>query len=153
MPRRIWNMLLRLVRSLFASAPDPRESEKAARHGHGDLLARITDARGRVQTIQSQLEHALASSRREAASLLEEARRLVEIGREDATRIVLHRRQAALERIQALEGQLARVTMEDQALAGVGDRLESAIAVRSVNSISLPFGTMQPLCVRRSRKR
>ena len=131
MLRRIWNMLLRLVRSLFASAPDPRESEKAARHGHVDLLARITDARGRVQAIQSQLEHALASSRREVGSLLDEACRLVEIGREDAARLVLHRRQATLERIQSLEGQLARVTLEDQALAGVGDRLEGAIAVRS----------------------
>ena len=133
MLRRIWNMLLRLVKSLFASAPDPRESEKAARHGHEDLLARITDARGRVQAIQSQLEHALASSRREVGSLLDEARRLVEIGHEDTARLVLHRRQAALERIQALEGQLARVTLEDQALAGVGDRLESAIAVRSAH--------------------
>ena len=133
MLRRILNMLLRLVKSLFASAPDPRESEKAARHGHEDLLARITDARGRVQTIQLQLEHALASSRQEVASLLNEARRLVEIGREDAARLVLHRRQAALERIQSLEGQLARVTLEDQALAGVGERLESAIAVRSTH--------------------
>ena len=55
------------------------------------------------------------------------------IGREDAARLVLHRRQAALERIHSLEGQLARVTLEDQALAGVGDRLESAIAVRSAH--------------------
>ena len=131
MLRRIWNMLVRLVRSLFASAPDPRESEKAARRGHEDLLARVTDARGRVQTIQEQLEHAVASSRGEVADLLDEARRLVEAGREDAARMVLHRRQATLDRIRILDGQLARVTLEDQALASASDRLESEIAVRS----------------------
>ena len=133
MLRRIWNMLVRLVKSLFASAPDPRESEKAARRGHEDLQARITDARDRIQTIQSQLEHALASSRREVASLLDEARRLVETGREDAARVVLHRRQAVIDRVRVLDGQLARVTLEGQALASASDRLESTIVVRSAH--------------------
>ena len=133
MLRRIWNMLVRLVKSLFASAPDPRESEKAARRGYEDLQARITDARDRIQTIQSQLEHALASSRREVASLLDEARRLVETGREDAACVVLHRRQAVIDRVRVLDGQLARVTLEGQALASASDRLESTIVVRSAH--------------------
>ena len=123
-------MLVDLVRSLFASAPDPRESERSARDSHQELLARIVDARSRVQTIHAQLEHAVASSNREVASLLEEARRLVETGHEDAARVVLHRRQVVIDRVLLLDTQLARVTLEDQALAGASDRLESEMAVR-----------------------
>ena len=70
-------MLAELVRSLFAPAPDPRESEKA-RGGHEDLLARISSARSRIQAVQDELEHGVASTQREAAGLLYEARRLVE---------------------------------------------------------------------------
>ena len=131
MLRRIWNMLVSLVKSLFESAPDPRESEKATRQGHEDLLARISDARSRVQSIQGQLEHAIASSQREVARLLDEARVMVESGNEDAARVVLHRRQAVLYRVRVLDGQLTCVILEDQALAGARDRLESEMALRS----------------------
>ena len=124
-------MLAELVRSLFASAPDPRESEKA-RGGHEDLLARISAARSRIQTVQGQLEHGVASTQREVADLLDEARRLVEAGRDDAARVVLHRRQTALERLRLLDSQLARIVLEDHALASAGDKLEGEIALRSV---------------------
>ena len=130
MLRRILNMLARLLRSLFASAPDPRESEKA-RNGHEDLLARISAARRRIRTVQGQLEHGVASSRREVAGLLDEARRLVEAGRDDAARVVLHRRQTALERLRLLDSQLARIVLEDHALVSARDRLEGEMALRS----------------------
>lgn len=127
---RIWNALVKLVRSLFESAPDPRESEKA-QGGCETLMARISDARGRVQSIREQLEHGVAVSQREVESLLHEARRLVEAGRDDAARVVLHRRQAALDRVRVLDEQLARVTLEDHALASASYKLESEIALRS----------------------
>ncbi len=130
MLRRIWDMIVKMVKSLFASAPDPRESENA-RAGHEELLARIAAARSRVQAVQDQLEHGVASCRREAATLLDEARRLVEGGHDDAARVVLHRRQAVLERVQVLDGQLERVMLEDQALASASERLESEIAIRT----------------------
>ncbi len=123
-------MLVELVMSLFASAPDPRESE-TARNGHEDLLARISAARGRIRTVQSQLERGVASSQREVADLLDEARRLVEAGRDDAARVVLHRRQTALERLRLLDSQLARIVLEDHALASAGDRLEGEMALRT----------------------
>ena len=131
MLRRMWNMLVRLVKSLFASAPDPRGSETSARDRREELLARIADARSRAQTVQGQLERGVASSQREAANLFDEARRLVATGREDAARVVLHRRQAALDRVRVLDGQLERVLMEGQTLASASDRLESEIAMRS----------------------
>ena len=123
-------MLVELLRSLFASAPDPRESERA-QGGHEDLLARISAARGRIRTVQSQLERGVASSQREVADLLDEARRLVEAGRDDAARVVLHRRQTALERLRLLDSQLARIVLEDHALASAGDRLEGEMALRT----------------------
>ena len=130
MLRRIWDLIVRMVKSLFDSAPDPRESENA-RAGHEGLLARIAAARSRVQGVQDQLEHGVASCRREAATLLDEARRLVDGGRDDAARVVLRRRQAVLERVRVLDGQLERVVLEDQALASAGERLESEIAIWS----------------------
>lgn len=127
---RIWEVLVSLIRSLFATAPDPRESEKA-RGGHQELLARVAEARGRVQTVQAQLEHGVASAQREVDGLFTEARQLVAAGREDAARVVLHRRQAVLDRARALDAQLTRVTLEDQVLASASDRLESGMALRS----------------------
>ena len=123
-------MIVKMVKSLFASAPDPRESENA-HAGHEELLARIAAARSRVQAVQDQLEHGVASCRREAATLLDEARRLVESGRDDAARVVLHRRQAVLGRVRVLDEQLEQVVLEDQALASATERLESEIAIRS----------------------
>ena len=128
---RIWNALVTLVKYLFESAPDPRESERSARDSNKELLTRIAVARGRVQSIREQLEHGMASSQREVESLLHEARRLVQAGREDAARVVLHRRQAALDRVRVLDEQLARVTLEDQALASASYKLESEMALRS----------------------
>ena len=127
---RIWDMILRLAQLLFESAPDPRESEKS-RDGHEGLLARISAARSRIRTVQGQLEHGVASCRREVEDLFDEARHLVEGGREDAARVVLHRRQAVLDRMRALDAQLERVTLEDQVLASASDRLESEMALRS----------------------
>ena len=133
MLRRIWSILVKLVKSLFESAPDPREREMVARNRHEGLLTRITDTRQRVQTVREQLEHATASSRRETVSLLDEARLLVETGDEGTARMVLYRRQAVLDRIRSLEGQLARIMREGQMLASVGDMLESEIAIRSAH--------------------
>ena len=131
MLRRIWNALVKLVRSLFESAPDPRESERSARDSHQELLIRIAVARSRVQSIREQLEHGVAVSQREVESLLHEARYLVEGGRDDAARVVLHRRQAALHRVRVLDEQLTRVTLEDHALASASYKLESEMALRS----------------------
>ena len=128
---RMWNALVKLVKSLFESAPDPRESERSSQDSHEELLTRIAVARGRVQSIREQLEHGVALSQREVESLLHEARRLVEAGRDDAARVVLHRRQAALNRVRVLDDQLARVTLEDHALASASYKLESEMALRS----------------------
>ena len=71
----------------------------------------------------------MASAQCEVDGLFAQARQLVEVGREDAARVVLHRRQTALDRVRVLDEQLARVTLEDQALASARDRLESEMAV------------------------
>ena len=92
---------------------------------------RIADARSRVQSIREQLQHGVALSQREVESLLDEARRLVEAGREDAARVVLHHRQVVLDRVRILGGQLSRVTLEDQALTNASYKLESEMALRS----------------------
>jgi len=126
----MWDMLVKMVKSLFASAPDPRDSEKA-RGGHDELLVRIAAARRRIQAILVQLDDGVVSSRQEAAGLVDEARHLVEGGRDDAARVVLHRRQAVLERVRVLEGQLARLTLEAESLANASERIESEIAIRS----------------------
>ena len=123
-------MLVELVRSLFAPAPDPRESERP-RGRHENLLARISAARSRIRAVQGELEQGVESSQREVAGLLGEARRLVEAGRDDAARVVLHRRQTALERLRLLDRQLARIVLEDHTLASAGDRLEGEVALHT----------------------
>ena len=128
---RMSDMLSRLVKPLLDPAPDPREREGSGRE-HEELLSRISDARSRVQAVQPRLRSWRSSAGREAASLLEEARRLVEGDNEAAARVVLRRRLVTLDRVSVMDSHLAQIAEEDRILENASVRLESEVAVRAV---------------------
>ena len=127
MIRRILSLLSAWVKALFAPAKDPREGPTSARRRQEELLARVRDARERVETIRAHLVGRMESSLVEIPRLKDEARRLVQDDREDVARLVLHRRQAAVEHLRFLEEQANQVDKEAQTLAMVEHKLKSEV--------------------------
>ena len=120
-------MLRSWVKALFASAKDPRERPTSARRRQGELLGRVREARERVETTRANLEREMEYSRGEIPRLREDARRLLQDDREDVARLVLRRRQAAVEHIRFLEEQIAHVDRDAQALAAAEYMLRAEV--------------------------
>ena len=133
MMRRILSLLRSWIDALFAPAKDPREESTSVTRRQEELLARVHDARERIEAIRTQLEREMESGRREVPRLRDEARRLLHDDREDVARLVLRRRQAAVEHIRFLEDQIAQVDREAQTLAAIEDKLRTQIAAYSAH--------------------
>ena len=133
MIRRILTILRSWVKVLFASANDPREGLSSGRKGQGELLARVRDARERIETTRANLEREMEYSRGEIPRLREDARRLLQDDREDVARLVLRRRQAAVEHVRFLEEQIAHVDRDAQALAAAEYMLRTEVAASAAH--------------------
>ena len=128
MIRQILSLLRSWIDALFAPAKDPREESTPVTRRQEELLARVRDARERIEAVRVQLERGMEPSREEIKRLRDEARRLLHDDREDVARLVLRRRQAAVEHIRFLEDQIAQVDREAQTLAAIEDKLRTQIA-------------------------
>ena len=128
MIRRILPLLGSWIDALFAPAKDPREESTPVTRRQQELLARVRDARKRIEAVRVHLERGMEPSREEIKRLRDEARRLLHDDREDVARLVLRRRQAAVEHIRFLEDQIAQVDREAQTLAAIEDKLRTQIA-------------------------
>ena len=128
MIRQILSLLRSWIDALFAPAKDPREESTPVTRRQEELLARVRDARERIEAVRVHLERGMEPSREEIKRLRDEARRLLHDDREDVARLVLRRRQAAVEHIRFLEDQIAQVDREAQTLAAIEDKLRTQIA-------------------------
>ena len=127
MIRRVLSILKSWIKALFAPAKDPREGPPSGRRRQANLLARVRDARERIEATRTTLEREMESSRGETARLRDEARRLLHDDREDVARLVLRRRQAAVEHVRFLEEQIAHVDRDAQALAAAEYMLRAEV--------------------------
>ncbi len=128
MIRRILSILKSWIKGLLAPAKDPREGPTSARRRQEELLARVGDARERVEATRAHLERSMESGRGETMKLKDEARRLVGEDREDVARLVLRRRQAVVEHVRFLEEQADQIGKEAQTLSAVEYMLRSEVA-------------------------
>ena len=133
MIRRVLSILKSWIKALFAPAKDPREGPPSGRRRQADLLARVRDARVRIEATRTTLEREMESSRGETARLRDEARRLLHDDREDVARLVLRRRQAAVEHVRFLEEQIAYVDRDAQALAAAEYMLRTEVAASATH--------------------
>ena len=133
MIRRILSLLRSLIDALFAPAEDPREGSSTGRRRQAELLGRVRDAKASIEATRTTLEREMEPSREEIKRLRDEARRLLRDDREDVARLVLRRRQAAVEHIRFLEEQIAQIDREAQTLAAIEDKLRTQIAAYSVH--------------------
>ena len=133
MIRRILSLLGSWIDALFAPAEDPREGPSSGRWRQEELLGRVRDARERIEAARAQLERRAESSCGEVARLKDEARRLLRDDREDVARLILRRRQAAVEHIRFLEVQTAHVDKDAQALAAAEYMLRTEVAASAAH--------------------
>ena len=133
MIRRILSLLRAWIKALFAPAKDPRQGPTSARRRQEDLLGRVRGARERIETTRANLEREMEYSRGEIPRLREDARRLLQDDREDVARLVLRRRQAAVEHIRFLEEQIAHVDRDAQALAAAEYMLRTEVAASATH--------------------
>ena len=128
MIRRVLSILKSWIKALFAPVEDPREGPSSGRRRQTELLGRVRDARERIEATRTQLEREMESGRREVPRLRDEARRLLRDDREDVARLVLRRRQAAVEQVRFLEEQIAHVDKDAQALAAAEYMMRTEVA-------------------------
>ena len=133
MIRRVLSILKSWIKALFAPAKDPREGPPSGRRRQADLLARVRDARVRIEATRTTLQREMESCRGETARLRDEARRLLHDDREDVARIVLRRRQAVVEHVRFLEEQASHVEREAQTLASVEYMLRTEVAASAAH--------------------
>ena len=133
MIRRILSPLGSWIDALFASAEDPREGPSSGRWRQAELLGRVRDARERIEATRTTLEREMESCRGETARLRDEARRLLHDDKEDVARLVLRRRQAAVEHVRFLEEQIAYVDKDAQALAAAEYMLRTEVAASAAH--------------------
>ena len=133
MIRRVLSILKSWIKALFAPAKDPREGPPSGRRRQADLLARVRDARERIEATRTTLEREMESSRGETARLRDEARRLLHDDREDVARLVLRRRQAAVQHMRFLEEQIAHVDRDAQSLAAAEYMLRAEVAASATH--------------------
>lgn len=116
-----------LLNSLFASAEDPRETFTSTGQRGAQLLSSVITARERISHTQSRLEGQLAVFRRDLRHFEEDARKLVRNNRGDAARLILVRRQAAIDRIRSLDEQIRVLDTDARSLDMFIDKLSSQI--------------------------
>ena len=133
MIRRILSLLRSLIDALFAPAEDPREGSSTGRRRQAELLGRVRDARASIEATRTTLEREMEPSREEIKRLRDEARRLLRDDREDVARLVLRRRQAAVEHVRFLEEQIAYVDRDAQALAAAEYMLRTEVAASAAH--------------------
>ena len=125
--RRIILLLKIWLAKLFESAEDPREVFAAAHRRQQALLARVLNARNSVIESRNLLAGRVEEMRDSLLRLEQRARDALSDGREDSARLVLYRRQAAVEQNTQLEQQVSQLDHEEHALGLVEGRLSSQI--------------------------
>lgn len=118
-----WMRLDVLLNSLLSSAEDPRGTFTSACQRRTQLLSSVIKARERIRHTQSQLEAKLGLLRNDLPILEEQARELVRNSRDDAARLVLIRRQAAVDRIQCLGEQIRVLDTDARSLDTFIDKI------------------------------
>tara|TARA_B100001750_G_C15459131_1_gene573203 strand:+ start:440 stop:1147 length:708 start_codon:yes stop_codon:yes gene_type:complete len=112
---------------LLDRAEDPRETLDYAYEQQMSMLRDVKRGVVEMVTAKRRLELQASKARDNLAKLETQARKALEMGREDLARVALERKQGALAELQGLDLQISDLEMEQEKLTASEQRLQTKV--------------------------
>lgn len=138
---RYRSTLAERVRTLLAPAEDPRHSLTTAAQRQRDLLALVRQAQTDLAQSQAQLRTKVEAAQATATQFDQQARLMLQVGRDDLARAAIQRQQRAAAEAQQLEQQLRAMEQQRQRLQLHEQQLTDQIVefVARINAIAARY--------------
>lgn len=115
------------VNKIVERAEDPNETLDYAYEKQMELLRNVKRGIVEMVTAKRRLEFQAAKVKESLGTLDNQARRALEMGREDLARLALQRKQAALVELEGLEQQISNLELEQEKLTHAEQRLQAKV--------------------------
>ena len=112
---------------LLDKAEDPRETLDYSYEKQMEMLRNVKRGVVEMVTTKRRLELQAAKAQENLAKLDSQARKALEMGREDLARLALERKQAAIAELQGLDQQIAGLELEQEKLTQAEQRLQAKV--------------------------
>ena len=109
------------------SAEDPRETLDYSYEKQMEMLRNVKKGVVEMVTTKRRLELQAAKAQENVGKLDTQARRALEMGREDLARLALERKQAAIAELQGLDQQVSGLELEQDKLTQAEQRLQAKV--------------------------
>ena len=121
---------------MMDQAEDPRETLDYSYDKQLEMLRNVKRGVVEMVTAKRRLEMQAAKAQQNLARLDSQARKALEIGREDLARLALERKQSGIMELEGLDQQIADMEMEQQKLTNAEQRLQAKVqAFRSKKEV------------------
>ena len=128
MLQRMSTVVKSKMNRLLDRAEDPRETLDYAYEQQMSMLRDVKRGVVEMVTAKRRLELQASKARDNLAKLETQARKALEMGREDLARVALERKQGALSELQGLDLQISDLEMEQEKLTASEQRLQTKVA-------------------------
>ena len=112
---------------ILDNAEDPRESLDYSYEKQMEMLRNVKRGVVEMVTTKRRLELQAAKVQENLAKLDSQARKALEMGREDLARLALERKQAAIAELDGLDQQIAGLELEQEKLTQAEQRLQAKV--------------------------
>ncbi len=112
---------------ILDNAEDPRESLDYSYEKQMEMLRNVKRGVVEMVTTKRRLELQAAKAQENLAKLDSQARKALEMGREDLARLALERKQAAIADLDGLDQQIAGLELEQEKLTQAEKRLQAKV--------------------------
>ena len=127
MLQRMSTVVKSKMNRLLDRAEDPRETLDYAYEQQMSMLRDVKRGVVEMVTAKRRLELQASKARDNLAKLDTQARKALEMGREDLARVALERKQGALAELQGLDLQISDLEMEQEKLTAAEQRLQTKV--------------------------
>jgi len=127
MLQRMSTVVKSKMNRLLDRAEDPRETLDYAYEQQMNMLRDVKRGVVEMVTAKRRLELQASKARDNLAKLETQARKALEMGREDLARVALERKQGALAELQGLDLQISDLEMEQEKLTASEQRLQTKV--------------------------
>ena len=127
MLQRMSTVVKSKMNRLLDRAEDPRETLDYAYEQQMSMLRDVKRGGVEMVTAKRRLELQASKARDNLAKLEVQARKALEMGREDLARVALERKQGALAELQGLDLQISDLEMEQEKLTASEQRLQTKV--------------------------
>jgi len=127
MVQRMSTVVKSKMNRLLDKAEDPRETLDYAYEEQMNMLRDVKRGVVEMVTAKRRLELQASKARDNLAKLETQAKKALEMGREDLARVALERKSGALMELQGLDQQIADLEMEQEKLTAAEQRLQAKV--------------------------